>query len=433
MNRYAVIGFGCAGYHAVKAMREEGYQGEIHIFHDRQAPPANPMLTTYYVAGKLSREGMFPFGSLEEIAQKYDLHLHIDEKVVSIDYVGQTLSLENGGRFPYDQVLLATGASALVPPFPGSDSPAVHCMRTVEDADRLTQVLNQGGIRQAVVVGASMVGIKVAELLLKRGVSCTMADLAPRIFPMAALPEISQEIEDRVTGAGIELKMGHSIASIQEENGRYRVEYQNGVSQICDLVALCIGTRANTRLAGETLRVNRGIVVNDFMETNRPGVYAAGDCCEGINLQSGETQIIGLWANAALQGRTAGKNMAGQMEQYQGNIPHNITHFLDMDFIAFGDNRLAGESVSWQSADGKTTLRMVVDKGNLLCVNILDNYRISGILKAYFLKRLSGIREPLGATEQARLGRLGMPPSLVRQLSELEFMNWGRDTHGLHS
>ena len=95
--------------------------------------------------------------------------------------------------------------------------------------------------------------------------------------------------------------------------------------------------------------IDRGIVVDERMHTSAPDIFAAGDCCQGNNMQSGQTQIIGLWANAGVQGRVAGRNMAGAADETDGNILHNITHFLDMDFIGLGDNRLTGDTYTYTS------------------------------------------------------------------------------------
>ena len=139
---------------------------------------------------------------------------------------------------------------------------------------------------------------------------------------------------------------------MEQEDGQKIAVLTDGSRIPADIVGLCIGTRAITDPVKDEVAIVRGITVNDHMETSVPGVYAAGDCCEGNNLESGQNQIIGLWANANRQGETAGANMAGQDVAYHGNILHNITHFMNMDFIGFGDNRLTGRC--WSTEAWKT-------------------------------------------------------------------------------
>ena len=111
------------------------------------------------------------------------------------------------------------------------------------------------------------------------------------------------------------------------------------------------------------------------MRTSVPGIYAAGDCCEGNNLESGQKQ-----------GETAGINMAGGDAVYKGNILHNITHFMNMDFIGFGDNRMQGEILEYGSLSEDLYIRLVLDGKRIVGANILDNYRVSGIVKNYMLR-----------------------------------------------
>ena len=420
MQRTAIIGFGCAGFHAAKSMREHGYDGEIHIYSNTDAPPANPMLTTYYVTGALAYEGMFPFGALDVLQEEYGLIIHRNEPVVSLDSAQRKLTLRDGRTAFFDHVVLATGASALVPPIPGVERPGVFCMRTVEDAARLRERLDQG-VRSAVVIGASMVGIKLVELLHKRGISVTLADMAPHIFPTAALPEVAAEIEDRLTAQGISLCFSRPIEAIEGAENGLEVCLGGGQRLPCDIALLCIGTRANTQLADDGIRVGRGIVVNDRMETSAPGIYAAGDCCEGNNLLTGQTQIIGLWDNAARQGETAGANIAGVQPSasYPGNITHNITHFMDMDFIGLGDIRMHGERRTFPLPGRRGRVDLVVQNGRMVCVNILDQYRISGVLKHFLLKSLTEPGAELRPTALGRLEREQVPHALIDYLEGL--------------
>ncbi len=432
MKHYAVVGFGCAGYHAACAMREAGFPGEIHIFHQESDPPANPMLTTYYAGGKIPRQGMFPFGTLREIQKSLGLHLHMGIAVKEIDYPARRLRLADDSIFAYDKLLLATGAQALVPPFPGHSHPAVHCMRTPAHAERLRQMLASASIQKAVVIGASMVGIKVAELLLDHGAAVTLADLAPGIFSAAAMPHTARDIEARIREKGMTLKFGCGIAGVAGQADAPVVQYADGGAEPCDMMVLAMGTRAVTVLAGGCLPVRRGILVNTRMETAVAGIYAAGDCAEGRNRQSGANQIIGLWANAALQGRCAGRNMAGRVDFFEGNIPHNITHFLGMDFLAFGDNTKAGSSLVWKSRTGAPALEALHQNGKICCLNILDDCKGGGVLKAWFLRRLANGGPRFSQTERVRLLEQGFPPHLLSKLENLEIIETGGERRGVY-
>ena len=115
-RRYAIVGFGCAGYHALEALRQSDSQGEIHVFSELDQPPANPMLTTYYAAGRLPYEALFPFGGLEEVERTLSPVLHMDAPVAALEKDERALTLATGERMAFDAVLLATGAQPVVPP-----------------------------------------------------------------------------------------------------------------------------------------------------------------------------------------------------------------------------------------------------------------------------------------------------------------------------
>ena len=411
----AVVGFGCAGYHGVKSLREHGYEGDIDVYSDSDWAPANPMLTTYYIYGKLQKEGTLPFGTMKDLAEKYNFHALTEpvEKVLSKE---KALLLKNGSIRHYDQILISTGARAFVPPIPGADCKNVFSMRTVQDAELVKSVLEKEEIKSAVVVGASMVGIKLVELFYARGIKCTLVDMAPAIFPVSAVPCIAEDIENRLKNMGVDLAFSKALQRIEEVNGRRSVVFADGEHIECDMVMMCIGTRANTQVADENIAVNRGIVVDMGMRTNMQDIYCAGDCSEGNNLQTGETQIIGIWDNAARQGETAGANMAGKPTVYHGNMLHNITHFMGMDFIGYGDVRSQGEEFVYENRERgqKFVVRM---KDNVpVCMNFLDSYGASGVLKSYMIQKIEGKEKGISPVARVRMIREGIPEQLVELL-----------------
>ena len=416
--RYAIIGFGTAGYHAAQAIRERDKAGGIVVYSDTGLAPYNPMLTTYYIFGKLPRSGLFPFGPLEGIADRLGLAFR-HERVVKVRARDLTVETE-GGAERFDKILIATGATAFAPPVKGLARSDAFLMRTVDDAQRLKDRLDWGDVKSAVVVGASMAGIKVVEVLEKYGVQVCLADLAPHIFPLAAYPEVSAAIERRVARRGIDLRFGATIDHMEVREGKNTAVMTDGAVVPADLVSLCIGTRAATQVVQGEVEVGRGILIDERMETSVPGVYAAGDCAQGANLESGERQIIGLWANANRQGAAAGANMAGGEARFEGNILHNITHFMGMDFIGFGDNRIQGELLEQGSLDGDGLyVRAVIAGGKVAGANILDSCRISGILKNYMLRLFTGEGGGVPDYQRAMLLQAGLTAGFIDRMEAM--------------
>ena len=412
-KRFAVVGFGCAGYHALKTLREDDDSAEIHVFSDTEEPPANPMLTTYYAGGHLSYDGMFPFGSLEDISRRFTPVYHTGVSVERLSPETRTLHFD-GGQESFDAILLATGADPAIPPLGVSVGKRVLSMRTVNDAKLLRERLESNAVRSVTVVGASMVGIKIIELCREAGISCTLAGRSPQVFPRAAFPDVAEEIHRRLERQGVTLHFGSALTGAAERDDSVELSFANGDCIVSDLLVLCSGTHARTRLAAEAgLLVAQGIVVDDSMHTSASGIYAAGDCCQGRNVMTGANQIIGLWANAAFQGETAGHCMAGEPVRFSGNIPHNITHFMGMDFISFGDVSATGQIHTIGSPGDRRYVKAIVDDGQLRCVNLLDSYHISGVVKNYMMNRFTGNHAPLPAALRGMLASEGFTDAFL--------------------
>ena len=382
-----IVGNGCAGAECIKALRQSGYRGEIHLLTDSRWPISNPMLTTYYVAGKIGFEGLFPYGAGQEFYLKHGVDVYPESVVVALDAKQKVVRAKSGLEIRYDQCLVATGATPVLPLIEGIGSDRVYTLRTVEDAIRLKEAMTQAP-KKVLVIGASMVGIKVMELFYKAGVEVCLADLAEHIFPLSAHPECARIVEERLEQRGIHLRFGAGIEKVEETSRGVRAYFKGGTeSEEADLLVMCIGVKANTGFIDrKQVAIDRGILVDEHMRTSIPGLYAAGDVAQGKNLLSGESEMIGLWSNARSQGRTAGRNMAGENESFRGNIPHNITHFMGMDFVGIGT--VNDHDRMEKKYDGKTYLLLFWKDGLLAGANFLDNYTGSGVVKNALMKGL---------------------------------------------
>jgi 3-phenylpropionate/trans-cinnamate dioxygenase ferredoxin reductase subunit len=345
------------------------------------------MLTTYYVSGKIEFNGMFPFGYDGTFYREHRVKLYMGSAVTNLDTAKKSITLANGDTLQYDSCLIATGASPLMPRIQGINSPKVFAMRSVEDAIKLKEALKRKP-KKAVVVGASMVGIKVVELLIDAGLQVCLADLASCLFPLAAHEECANIIEKTLTSRGVELKFGAGIEGIEETENGVRALFGKESAVDADLVVMCIGVRANISFINrDQIEIDRGILVDDQMRTSCPDVYAAGDVSQGSNILTKKKQIIGLWTNARYQGRTAGKNMAGIPDTYRGNIPHNITHFMDMVFTGLGDPHGGDKHKSMTNSRAYTQLTF--NNQQLVGVNMLGESCSSiGIIKTALEKKL---------------------------------------------
>lgn len=406
--KIAVIGFGRAGYEAAKAVRQADPNAEIHVYNKDGEATGNPMLTSYFAEKRIDEQGLYPFGPLDEITRELSLVMHS----APVEHLFcDTRTVRCGGtENAYDRVILATGAVPVVPRSilaPGYDP---FVLRTYGDMRRMIAYLDSHDVKSAVVVGASWVGIKVTELLHTRGIHVTMLDAADRIFPSACYPDVAQTIHKYLENLGIALRFGVGVTQVREG----AVTLADGTALPSGFTCLSVGIRPDIAvIEGENVKTGRGIIVDEHMQTSAPGIYAAGDCCEVYNPQTGGWNTIGLWAAAGAQGQCAGQNAAGVPCVYSGEPPHNITHFFDLDFAGMGDIRLEGRRVSFPAGDIGRIEVTVNAAGKLLSVNILQNYRISGFLKNHLLKQIWGAPAELSAQQAGRLKAEGVSPEFI--------------------
>ncbi len=382
-----IVGNGCAGAECIKALRQSGYRGKIHLLTDSRWSIYNPMLTSYYVAGNIDFEGLFPYGADQEFYLKHDVDVSPASPVVALDTEKKVIYSKSGLEIKYDQCLVATGATPVLPPIEGIGSDRIYTLRTVEDAIRLKEAMVKMP-KKALVIGASMVGVKVMELFYKTGIEVCLADLAEHIFPLSAHPECARVIEERLEQKGIKLRFGAGIERVEETACGIKAYFKDSAEgEEADLLVMCIGVKTNTGFIDrKQVAIDRGILVDEHMRTSVPGLYAAGDVAQGKNLLSGESEMIGLWSNARSQGRTAGRNMAGENESFRGNISHNITHFMGMDFVGIGN--VNDHDRMDKKYDGKTYIQLFWKDGLLAGANFLDSYTGSGVVKNALVKGL---------------------------------------------
>lgn len=418
MKRLAIVGFGGAGYNAAKAARSVSPDAEIDVYTDTDVGPYNPMLTTYYVKNAIAYDTLFPFGALEKIAQSLRLNIHTGCPVTGLLAQERAVELANGTRRRYDSILLSTGASALMPPIPGIDLPGVLKMRTAADARLLKERIETGGLKDALVVGASWVGIKVIEDFYEKGIACTLVDGAKWIFPVAAFRETAQRIQADLDRKSVRQAYGQMLERIEREpDGRLAACMKGGERFSADTVVVCIGIRPNVGfLKGSGLEIGRAVQVDRKQQTNIPGIYAAGDCCEGFEMQSGTYKHVGVWANAQNQGRVAGINMAGGNEEFSSNLLLNLAHYLHVDFLSIGDITTCcpGDEV-YEYEDDYYYIRGVKKGKDIKCINIFGPPESNGILRSGFVKSLQH-EQTFSDYGVAALQAAGYPDSFIKFL-----------------
>ncbi|MGI6221812.1 MAG: NAD(P)/FAD-dependent oxidoreductase [Coriobacteriales bacterium] len=349
----AIVGYGTAGVNAIIGLRTAGYEGEITVFSDTGTLPYSPMMTSYYAGGKKAYEECFPWTAeeLESLGATVVAGNPVDE----IDVAGHLIRC-GGETFRYRKCILATGATPQTVGFPPVDGYEPIVLRTMDDAQRLKDAIEDPGCWRVLVSGASMVALKSLEACLDRGVDVTIVGMNPHVLDFNAFEEAAERFERGLEAKGVHMRFGQTMRSVallvDDEEGRLGVTFSDGEMECFDEIVVCHGMRCNLGFLPEgALEMDRALLVDEFMRTSDPDVYAAGDIAQALELISGERRIVGIWKNAARQGEVAGAAVAAELageqpspeKAYTGSIPTNTIAVNGTLFISGGTMEMTPE------------------------------------------------------------------------------------------
>ena len=309
----------------------------------------------YYIGGVIrSREALF-VTKKETMESRFNVDVRTESEVLSIDREAKQVTVRNFRenreyRESYDKLVIATGSSPLRPPIPGIDSERIMTLWTVPDTDRIHAMVKEKGAKTAAVVGGGFIGLETAENLRHAGLEVTLIEAMDQV--MAPLDrEMAELLHEHLEENGVELRLSDGVDHFREEASRVAVYLKSGKRVEADMVILSIGVRPNGRIAGDAglaLNERGGIITDEFLRTEDPDIYAAGDVIEVTDIVSGEPAMVPLAGPANKMGRIVADNIAGGEEVYRGSQGSSVAKVFDLTAAVTGNGEKALQSRDWR-------------------------------------------------------------------------------------
>jgi len=333
--RYVIIGNAIASTGAIEAIRKKDENSEIIVISDEKYFVYSRAVIHEYLADMVTEDLMFY--RKKDFYEKNNVTTMLGKKAVKLDIEKKAVILDDGESVKYDKLLIATGGKPFIPPgIENLDKVEYFTFTRWDDADKLRDEVKNS--ENVVVLGAGLIGLQCADGLLHMGKKTTVIELADTVLPMALDKKASGMILDALTKEGIAFKLNNTIVKINHENGKIKeLVLKDGETIPADVLVIAVGVIPRKDLAVDIpMKVDRGIIVNELMETNIPDVYAAGDVAQGKELISGVKMVIPIIPVAYSQGKYAGYNMTGTERVYSGSIPMNSLQFANVPVISYG-------------------------------------------------------------------------------------------------
>ncbi len=367
---FLIVGGGVAGVSAAEAIHKVDPTADITLISDEPSLPYFRMNLTRYLAGEIARDQL----DLHKEGWYLENHINIvvAAHVIDIDSRSKLVTLNDGRIFQYEKLILANGASPFVPPIPGKDLEGVMTLRSLEDAERIVRIYDHPA--NVVCVGGGLLGLEIAGAIAKHGMKVTVLEALNWLLPRQLGQEAAELLRRQIETMGISVIVPAKTAAFLGEGRVEGVELATDSPEtnpaVCipaELVLISAGVRPNLDLAKMAgVEVNRGVTVNEHMQTSNPDIYAAGDVCEFHGIS------YGLWVPAKKQGEVAGKHAAGQPADFAGDPPSAKLKVLGIDLFSIGQfapteegDRLIADT------KGDTYIGLLFRDGILIGANLL--------------------------------------------------------------
>jgi len=382
---YVIVGNSAASVAAVESIRMYDKTGKIQVISDEPHHVYSRPQITYLLGEKVSADKM-DFRP-KDFYEKNMVEAILGKCVENIDFSKKQLILDDNTELSYDKLLIATGGTPFVPPIKGVKTGNVHTFTKWADVTKIRKSIEDRENPNVVVIGAGMIGLKAVEGFINIGIKPTVVELASRVLSLALDEVGSKLMGDHLESLGVRTICKNTVDEVVSKGGKVKeLVLQDGSKVPCDILIVAIGVVPNISLVKESgMRLGRGIVVNEQMESSVDGVYSAGDVAEAYDVLMENKRVLPIWPNAIEQGKVAGANMAGHKAEFKGGFGMNSIEVCGLSTISVGLANVSGEeyeSISKLDEKKKTYKKIVMRKdGKIVGASFVKDVETAGIFK----------------------------------------------------
>jgi 3-phenylpropionate/trans-cinnamate dioxygenase ferredoxin reductase component len=368
-RRFVIVGASLAGAKAAETLRKEGFEGSVALVgEEAERPYERPPLSKEFLRGEAGPEKLYVHADGFYEAQGIDLRL--SSTVTSLDVADQTVSLASGERLGYDSLLLCTGARPRRLALPGAELPGVYYLRDMASSVTLREAIKAAG--RAVIVGAGWIGCEVAASARQLGAEVAIVEVGQLPLQKVLGPEMGQFYRDVHRDHGVEMHFGVAPEAVVGSAVAEGVRLVDGRTVSGGIVVVGIGAEPRAELASQGgLETGNGVLTDEYLETSRPGIFAAGDVANSFHPLFGERVRLEHWSAARNQGPAAARNMLGRHEPY-ARVPYFYSDQYDVgmeysghapswDEVIFRGDLEAREFIVFWVKDGRVAAGMNVN------------------------------------------------------------------------
>ncbi len=403
--RYTIIGGSAAGVSAIEAIRSLDRSSPIDLFTDEELPLYSRVLLTYYIANVISKAELH-FRPLEFFKEN-NVTSHLGTRIRKVSPDSKSIQTEDGKNHTFEKLLIATGSSPKTLDIPGIDKEGVYGLRNMGHAQEIIRRSEKTEV--VCILGGGLIGLRDGYALAARGLKVKMIVKSNRVLSQMLDEESSAMVQERLQEHGIEIRTGRDAVEILGKGSVEGIALDNGEKIGCQMVIVGKGVDPNVDIISSTrIEVNEAIVADEYMMTNVPDIYVAGDVAETYDISRDKTAVNAIWPCAFEQGRIAGLNMAGQEAKYVGSFRMNSLDIYDLPVISMGLTRPDGDQFQQVERRTKRTYRkLILRDGRIVGATLVGQVQKAGLFSTLLRKKVNVTEYvPLLMSERVNLADL---------------------------